>query len=309
MKSGRDFTKEWEVWNKIGKAGAISKEVTALVKLIDKAPFVKDANKINTFLSDIEKSTDLQDLVKARKDFSKEWSILEAYPSFRKLTVHLDKISSILAKAHVGSEDLTTILTVNKGLGKRATDLVNFLDDLDFFALYKKQEGFGAVISVLKANWFNEAGADGANWVIAVLRKEGKDVFLPLKTNFEIVENVLGNTRRYDAVVDDAISIGGRSRKKYFEFKSYSKVPPTDFAKQFLNDLNNADIIDLKQLQWLFDMGKNPPDFVTNMKSAIDNLPLTDEMAKKFLKDVENPTVSKLRKYLREDFNEIFKLK
>jgi len=61
--------------------------------------------------------------------------------------------------------------------------------------------------------------------------------------------------------------------------------------------------------KWMFNGAKNPPDFKQNMKKAIDNLPLTDDMAKKFLKDVENPTASKLKKYLKEDFDEIFKLK
>ncbi|MET3028632.1 fibronectin type III domain-containing protein [Flavobacterium sp. UW10123] len=287
-----------------------------LALMLEKAPFKDDIYKIRAFLNDVEASTDLQDFVKRGEDITKEWDVLESYSIFSpksKLFAQsgaiLKQLKSVLNKGHISADDLKTILNVNSGLGKRATDLVSFLDDLDFFALYKKQGGFDAVISGLKANWFNGAGADGANWVIAVLRKEGKLVFVPEKTNFEVVENILGNKRRYDAVVDDAVSIGGRSRKKYFEFKSYSKVPPTDFAKQFLNDLNNADIIDLKQLQWMFDAAKNPPDFVTNMKNAIDNLPLTDEIAKKFLKDVENPTVSKLKKYLKEDFDEIFKLK
>lgn len=76
-----------------------------------------------------------------------------------------------------------------------------------------------------------------------------------------------------------------------------------------MNDLNNSDIIDFKQLQWMFDAGKNPPDFVTNMKNAIDNLPLTDEMAKKFVKDIKDPTVKDLKKLLNKEFDNIFKLK
>lgn len=49
----------------------------------------------------------------------------------------------------------------------------------------------------------------------------------------------------------------------------------------------------------MFDAGKNPPDFVTNMKNAIDNLPLTDEMAKKFVKDIKDPTVKDLKKAVK----------
>ncbi|UTN06329.1 fibronectin type III domain-containing protein [Flavobacterium bizetiae] len=287
----------------LDKIGYSTTNGNKLIDLLERAPFKNDISKLKTFLSDINASTDLQDFVRQGKDFSKEWLILEAYPSFRKLSVHIEKISSILAKGHVSVDDLTTILTVNKGLGKRATDLTNFLNDLDHFALYANQGGVGSIISGLKAHWFNGAGADGANWVIAVLRKEGTEVFVPRKTNFEV--SALSNTRRYDAIVGET----GNKLAKYFEFKSYSKVPPTDFAKQFLGDLSNPDIVDLKQLQWLFDAGKNPPDFASNLKKAIDNLDVTDEMAKKLLKDVENPTPAKLKKYLKEDFDEIFKLK
>ncbi|TDX11690.1 fibronectin type III domain-containing protein [Flavobacterium sp. S87F.05.LMB.W.Kidney.N] len=294
---------EDDIKNALEKIGSSPTDSSKLLEILEKAPFKDDLSKLKDLLKDITASTDLQDFVKQGKDFTKEWLILEAYPSFRKLGVHIDKISSILAKGHVSVDDLTTILTVNKGLGKRATDLTNFLNDLDHFALYARQDGFGSIISGLKAHWFNGAGADGANWVIAVIRKEGDNVFVPSRTNFEV--SALANTRRYDAIVGET----GNKSAKYFEFKSYSKVPPTDFAKQFLGDLSNGDIVDLKQLQWLFDAGKNPPDFASNMKKAIDNLEITDDMAKKFLKDVENPTASKLKKYLKEDFDEIFKLK
>jgi hypothetical protein len=286
-----------------------------LALLLEKAPFKDNIYKIRAFLDDVSASTDLQDFVKRGEDITTEWNTLQAYnifsiksSLFKESGVILKQLKSVLNKGHISADDLTTILTVNKGLGKRATDLVNFLDDLDFFALYRRQGGFDAVISGLKADWFKGAGADGANWVIAVLRKEGKEIFVPNKTNFEVVQNIIGNTRRYDAVVDDAISIGGRSRKKYFEFKSYSKVPPTDFAKQFLNDLNNGDIVDLKQLQWLFDAGKNPPDFVTNIKNAIDNMDfttITDATIQKF----GVPNRNALKTEIKNNFDNIFKLK
>ena len=238
--------------------------VNGTIALLEKV----DKRKVYDLLNDIEKSTDLQDFVKAGKDFTKEWQILESYPSFRVQGTFVNKITTILSKGHISEVDFTTILSVNKGLGKRATDLANFLEDLDHFALYQDRDGFGSIISGLKANWFNGAGADGANWVIAVLRKEGITVFDPAKTNFEVVENILGETRRYDAIVGQR----GSGTEKYFEFKSYNKVPPTDFAKQFINDLNNANITDLKQLEWLFDAAKNPADFINNMKNAIRNL-------------------------------------
>lgn len=300
-------------------ASRLEKVLTALGKttqngeklalLLEKAPFKDNIYKVRLFLDDINTSADLQDFVRRGEDITKEWSTLESYKIFsaksslfKESGAILKQLKSVLNKGHISADDLTTILTVNKGLGKRATDLVNFLDDLDFFALYKKQDGFGAIVSGLKANWFNGAGADGANWVIAVLRKEGKDVFVPTKTNFEV--SALGNARRYDAVVGEV----GNKTAKYFEFKSYSKVPPTDFARQFLNDLNNGDIADLKQLQWLFDAGKNPPDFVTNLKAAImnlDNSAINTTTLAKF--GVTNGDALKAK--ILSNFDAIFKLK
>ncbi|ROI03398.1 hypothetical protein EGH90_11625 [Kaistella haifensis] len=39
-----------------------------------------------------------------------------------------------------------------------------------------------------------------------------------------------------------------------------------------MNDINNPNITDLKQLEWLFDAAKNPSDFTSNLKNAIRNL-------------------------------------
>jgi hypothetical protein len=118
----------------------------------------------------------------------------------------------------------------------------------------------------------------------------------------------LGNTRRYDAIVNDAITIGGIPKKRYYEFKSYSNVPPTDFEKQFVNDLNNPDISDLSQLQWYFDAAKNPPNFETNMKAAINSLDKTK---------ITNATIAKFKvanadellDKIENNFSNIFYLK
>lgn len=45
------------------------------------------------------------------------------------------------------------------------------------------------------------------------------------------------------------------------------------------------------------------------MLNAIDNLPLTDELASEFLKGIENPTSNMLKKHLKDNFDNIFKLK
>ena len=43
------------------------------------------------------------------------------------------------------------------------------------------------------------------------------------------------------------------------------------------------------------------------MLEAIDKLPLTENLAKKFLRTVDNPTSKDLKKYLIKNFEVIFK--
>jgi hypothetical protein len=237
------------------------------------------------------------------------WRALSVHTVLRKDPTILQKATSVLKKGHVNQADFETIISVNKGLGARASAVADLLDDLDNFALYRNQSGFGAIISGLKADWYNGAGADGANWVIAALRKEGAATFPATTTNFEVSKTIGSNTRRYDAIVDNAITVGGAPRNRYFEFKSYGSVPPSNFAEQFINDLNNGDIIDLSQLKWYFDAAKNPPNFEINMKAAIDGLTLNGTLASKFIKDIPNPTGNDLKQFLKDYFSTIFQLK
>jgi hypothetical protein len=232
---------------------------------------------IDAFTWDFQKA---EDLLKKFDDGTLDpqaWKALSVHTVLRKDPAILQKATSVIQKGHISQADLETIISVNKGLGARASAVADLLDDLDNFALYRNQSGFGAIISGLKADWYNGAGADGANWVIAALRKEGTGSFPATTTNFEVSKTIGSNTRRYDAIVDNAIMINNLPKNRYFEFKSYSSVPPSNFSDQFINDLNNADITDLSQLRWYFDAAKNPPNFETNIKNAIDGLtiPLT----------------------------------
>jgi hypothetical protein len=84
------------------------------------------------------------------------------------------------------------------------------------------------------------------------------------------------------------------------------RVPPGRFATQFMRDLHYAD--ELSQIRWIFDGAKNPPNFRANMMRAIDNLPLTDDMAIKFL-NRQDATIYELRNLLRSNFDNIFQLR
>lgn len=90
-----------------------------------------------------------------------------------------------------------------------------------------------------------------------------------------------------------------------YEFKSVQSVPPGQFNSQFLKDLSNPDVSSLNQIQWIFDGRKAPSDFTTNIETAIDNLPLTEELALKFTGQYN---LSAFRTYLKSEIPNIFKL-
>ena len=141
--------------------------------------------------------------------------------------------------------------------------------------------------------------SDGANWVITYITKHIGE-FKGRKLVFEEFNSTTLGGRFID-VTDETIV---RS-KVFYEFKSVKTVPPKDFTEQFMKDLSNAD--NLSQIKWIFNGSKNPVDFKKNMLEAIDKLPLTENLAKKILRTVDNPTSKDLKKHLIKNFEVIFK--
>ena len=68
-----------------------------------------------------------------------------------------------------------------------------------------------------------------------------------------------------------------------------------------MKDLSNAD--NLSQIKWIFNRSKNPVDFRKNMLEAIDKLPLTENLA---LKLIQEKNINKLRRYLKDNLEDIF---
>ena len=305
-----------------GRAGVVIAKVAAtggLIAIIKDAPdaLKRKLDDIASLLGKLKgklRNGSLSDVLEkdlANEDFFKaldadnelvsDWEALSGHSTLRLKPDLLQKAKKVLAQGHVSLEEVQEILRVNAGLGSRASAVTDLLDDLDYFALYKDKAGFGDVIAGLKKDW-NGAGADGANWVIAALRKEGADVFPPGSTSFEVSFPSLG--RKYDAVV----GVQGARNAKYYEFKSYSNVPPNDFATQFVKDLNNEDIIDLNQLKWYFDAAKNPVNFEAGMKAAIESMDMASVTAET-LQKFGVPNRPALKTKLVNEFNSIFYLK
>jgi hypothetical protein len=293
----------------LGKsADVVVDNANKLATLLENAPFASAPNKLREFVDNIIAEAELQDLVKAGDNFASEWDYFYANTILRTEADILLSLRSALAKGHLTRADLDEILAVNSTLKNRAAPTLDLLRDLDHFANYRNQPGFDDLITSLKSTGANSAGADGANWVIAVLRKQGNGIFPYDRTSFEVTENVLGQTRRYDAIVSGVADGNAPVRPKYFEFKSYKDVPPPGFAEQFAKDLNNPRILDLDQLVWIFDKAKNPSNFVANMKTAIDNLPLNSINAATLAKFGAG-TVPQLKTILKAQFDSIIQLK
>ena len=140
--------------------------------------------------------------------------------------------------------------------------------------------------------------SDGANWVITYITKHIGE-FKGRKLVFEEFNSTTLGGRFID-VTDETIV---RS-KVFYEFKSVKTVPPKDFTEQFMKDLSNAD--NLSQIKWIFNGSKNPVDFKKNMLEAIDKLPLTEDLARKFLQNVRKPNKQKLLEELNSNFEKIF---
>ena len=175
------------------------------------------------------------------------------------------------------------------------------LNNLDLFAnnMAKNNVTLNDFNKVLNQLTQEVSKRDGANWIVEYLAKNS-DQFKGKTIKFEEFNSTTLGGRFID-VTDETFSFN----KIFYEFKSVKTVPPKDFAEQFMKDLSNAD--NLSQIKWIFNGSKNPVDFKKNMLEAIDKLPLTDNLAKKILRTVDNPTSKDLKKHLIKNFEVIFK--
>ena len=174
------------------------------------------------------------------------------------------------------------------------------LNNLDLFAnnIAKNNVTLNDFNKVLNQLTQEVSKRDGANWIVEYLAKNS-DQFKGKTIKFEEFNSTTLGGRFVD-VTDETIV---RS-KVFYEFKSVKTVPPKDFAEQFMKDLSNAD--NLSQIKWIFNGSKNPVDFKKNMLEAIDKLPLTENLAVKL---IQEKNINKLRRYLKDNLEDIFLLK
>ena len=174
------------------------------------------------------------------------------------------------------------------------------LNNLDLFAnnIAKNNVTLNDFNKVLNQLTQEVSKRDGANWIVEYLAKNS-DQFKGKTIKFEEFNSTTLGGRFVD-VTDETFSFN----KIFYEFKSVKTVPPKDFAEQFMKDLSNAD--NLSQIKWIFNGSKNPVDFKKNMLEAIDKLPLTENLAVKL---IQEKNINKLRRYLKDNLEDIFLLK
>ncbi len=246
----------------------------------------------NLFVKNIDNVDELAD---AWKNIGKYHSELKTNPASLQAFVALKKNPSFDKMGL--TDDIIGGLQGAEGLSYK-----DVLQNLDNFGKKVDEknialENFGSLLSEIKES---PNKSDGANWIVKYLGDNAGD-FSGKKIKFEeYISNDLGG--RFIDVTD----VTSQTKKIFYEFKSVKSVPSGHFNEQFMKDLTNANSLD--QIKWIFNGAKNPPNFKENMIKAIDNLPLTDDLATKFLKGIDNPTPKMLKKHLKDNFDNIFKL-
>ena len=211
----------------------------------------------------------------------------------------LETLTRIRANKNLKKIEATDELLA-KIQGVEGVSYEQVLNNLDLFAnnMAKNNVTLNDFNKVLNQLTQEVSKRDGANWIVEYLAKNS-DQFKGKTIKFEEFNSTTLGGRFID-VTDETFSFN----KVFYEFKSVKTVPPKDFAEQFMKDLSNAD--NLSQIKWIFNGSKNPVDFKKNMLEAIDKLPLTENLAVKL---IQEKNINKLRRYLKDNLEDIFLLK
>ena len=211
----------------------------------------------------------------------------------------LETLTRIRANKNLKKIEATDELLA-KIQGVEGVSYEQVLNNLDLFAnnMAKNNVTLNDFNKVLNQLTQEVSKRDGANWIVEYLAKNS-DQFKGKTIKFEEFNSTTLGGRFVD-VTDETFSFN----KIFYEFKSVKTVPPKDFAEQFMKDLSNAD--NLSQIKWIFNGSKNPVDFKKNMLEAIDKLPLTENLAVKL---IQEKNINKLRRYLKDNLEDIFLLK
>jgi hypothetical protein len=268
----------------VGQVGKISKIKTILkgIKGLSKTKSDDLVEKLVTKGEDVgivKKGNLLEELtLSISKNYSK-WGLSKVEEA--------DEIVSILMK-NIEKADAEHILKSLDDLVQNGTEFKNIKQTITETGKYKQ---FG----------------DGSKWTLKYLT-DNKNLYKEKILEFELPENIDELGMRYFDVIDKT----SPNNWIYYEFKSVSKVPPSNFAKQFMKDLTKADNLD--QIKWIFDGKKKPTGtggkgFEDAMKNEIKLLFETKDLTiKKQLKGISEKMtgfddIEVLKNDIINDFN------
>ena len=107
--------------------------------------------------------------------------------------------------------------------------------------------------------------------------------------------------------VDVVVRMGENSRPVYYEFKSVKNLPPSNFAKQFLKDLEIADNLD--QIKWYFDGSKISRLDKEVFLRELEKVKIDQELINKWLPEEDIPGKENFLIFVRNNFEKVFKIK
>ena len=119
---------------------------------------------------------------------------------------------------------------------------------------------------------------------------------------FESQAYVGSNVRRVDVV-----TTGENNNSIYYEFKSITHIPPKNFARQFLKDLEIAD--DLSQIKWYFDGKKISTLNKELFLQELEKVEIKQELIQKWMKDSDYQTKADFITFVSTNFELIFKIR
>lgn len=119
---------------------------------------------------------------------------------------------------------------------------------------------------------------------------------------FESQADVGSNVRRVDVV-----TTGENNNSIYYEFKSITHIPPKNFARQFLKDLEIAD--DLSQIKWYFDGRKISTLNKELFLQELEKVEIKQELIQKWMKDSDYQTKADFITFVSTNFELIFKIR
>ncbi|GJM63068.1 hypothetical protein [Persicobacter diffluens] len=297
-----------------GKSGALALiSETPPAKVED---FLKQLNALDQaeaglslkFLGDCAENVDFVKYLGNRPELVDSWRLLDdaGYAALKKNPVSLEKLSALLknpklAAAGLDENRVSRLIKGNRNAGGSAAaldDLTKGFDDLvstgtifeDIDKLFTDLEKGGNF-------------AEGAGWIQRHLTSNVDD-FAGKTLIFESVEKVGESVRRVDVKMPDG------NITKYFEFKSVGEIPPSNFATQFVKDMQISDVSDLGQLKWIFD-GRKVPSLQNNIDDFIDALDEVDIPQSVIDKLVPGASKTKdaLLETIESRFTEIFQVK